>query len=190
MKQRIYKAFGGLETGDRIKPSWSGPYEVIDITVPRHREDGWHYVSLHSLPIFSIICGVVPSSLRYPTSLSDPAGWINGVHWENGQLRSYGDEIVVEKAKPLYDQIVDMFASYLQPADSADVWQPGVDYADDRRVFNCKECARDFNGEYPINRHHAPYCPSCGFVSRPVYVYRYEQSAAHINPYARLLRGR
>lgn len=78
----------------------------------------------------------------------------------------------MRKAKPAYDQVIDMFASYLAPIDEPYVWQAGVDYS--AKVFSCQHCGVDFNFSGVVNWHCDPKCERCGLVARSVYVNGYD----------------
>lgn len=173
MQKRVYKTVFGLETGDIVTTSYNtGPYEVIDLTAPRYVSSDFGSLFIHRFPIFSIICGDPPGGHRqYPTPLGNPAGYLNGICFVDGRFLCWDgkDEVFVKKSKPLYDQVIDMFASYPMPVDKPYVWQAGVDYS--AQVFNCQHCGGiDFNYSGVVAWQCNPKCAQCGRVSRRVYV--------------------
>jgi hypothetical protein len=188
MSKRVYKTVFGIETGDLMLPSYTaGAYEVIGITRPLYVWGDFHSLAIHTLPVFTMVGGLPPSSTDYDSEQGVTKGWINDVRCEDGRYFSRNDEIVIEKRRPPYEQVIDMFESYLQPGDPY-AWQAGVDYAaGDGRIFNCRRCGLDFNGERKA-RSHSPLCPRCEWVSRPIYIFDYGQTQTHYSAAARWMR--
>lgn len=187
MSKRIYKTAFGIETGDLMYPSYSKQcYEVVGITRPLYVQDAWYCLAINTLPVFTLVGGLPPHLEEYAAQGGITKGRINDVRCQDGRYFSLSDEIVIEKRQPPYEQVIDMFESYLQPGEPY-AWQDGVDYAaGDGHIYNCRECGLDFNAQKKP-RSHCPLCPRCNWVSRPIYIFDYGEAKHHYSYFARLM---
>lgn len=151
----VYKTIWGLEVGDLIKTSWSGHYEICDLSASSYVHWFVGVLIISSVPTISIM-GVQPGGDF--NARGEPDGWINEVRFQDGRYLTPHGEIFVTKPKKRRPMQIDMFTPALEEAQPYQFCE-GIDYTIHRGVWHCKKHG-DFNAE-PISKYGPAFCPQC-----------------------------
>lgn len=188
MRLPVYRTALGIGLWDIVRTSYNtGPFEVVNLTTPKHVETDTTHLSIRRLPTISLICGLPPGHRNYASMGGRGDFFLNSIRLQDGRwLTDNNDEVFVDKRADLPPCRIDMFDTYLQP-DTPYVEQPGVDYdAGDAHIWHCAHCHRDCN---TADRKRVVQCPTCGWSLVPIFVHRYPAiEAKPINDIERWLR--
>ncbi len=151
----------GIEVGDKVWQmigTYQGtPYRVESIHGPYFWATGNIAVIVWPYPVVSLTL----KSWNYPKDYQRYG--INDIHKDGDRwFTDQGDEVFVEKPKNRKILQIDLFSFSKSKNIYSDAYKfsPDVDYSDPNKVFKCKKCSLDFNGE--MSSWTTPYCPVCG----------------------------